>query len=83
MGDENCVGGGGCKRSSYPPTVLIPQLTVNVGGGLVSGGWAYHAPTPQAGRVTDSHGREGSTMPYMDLERVTFYIDYQAFKQWH
>jgi hypothetical protein len=43
----------------------------------------YHAPTPQAGRVTDSHGGKGegggmragvgggedSTMPYMDLER--------------
>jgi hypothetical protein len=29
---------------------------------------------PQAGSVTD--------IPYMDLERLTFYIDYEAFKQW-
>jgi hypothetical protein len=56
----------------------------------------YHALTPQAGRVTDSHGGEGrgwgakgwgggegSTIPYMDLERLTSYIDYEAFKQWH
>ena len=23
-------------------------------------------------------GGEGSTMPYMDLDRLTFYIDYEA-----
>ncbi len=52
------------------------------GGWIRVRGMSYHAPTPQAGRVTDSHGggkgeggemREGggggSTMPYMDLER--------------
>jgi hypothetical protein len=56
----------------------------------------YHAPKPQAGRDTDSHGGkgeggedegwgggEGGTMPYMELERLTFYIDYEALKQWH
>ncbi len=26
---------------------------------------------------------DGSTMPYMALERLTFYINYEAFKQWH
>ncbi len=45
-----------------PHTVLISypqnsQLTVSVGGGG-GGGWVrglgYHAPTPRAGRVTDS-----------------------------
>jgi hypothetical protein len=50
------------------------------------------ALAPQAGRVTVSHGGgrvraggEGGTMPpcYMDLERLSFYIDYEAFKQWH
>ena len=25
-------------------------------------------------------GGEGSTMPYMDLDRLTFYIDYEALR---
>ncbi len=31
----------------------------------------------------DWGGGEGGTLPYMDLERLTFYIDYEAFKQWN
>jgi hypothetical protein len=78
------------------------QLTVNVwgGGGRIGvRGMGCPTPTPQAGRVTVSHGGgrvkvggmraggwgEGGTMPpcYMDLERLNFYIDCEAFKQWH
>jgi hypothetical protein len=54
-------------------------------------GMGYHA----TGRTIDSHGGgegegggdegwgggKGGTMPYMDLERLTFNIDYEAFKQ--
>jgi len=61
MGDENCVGGR-CKRSSSPPQFSSPihgLLTADRqclgGGGLGSA----PPPTPQAGRVTDSHGGEG------------------------
>jgi hypothetical protein len=43
-----------------PHTVLIPHpLTVSVwvgGGGIRVRGMGYHAPTPQAGRVTASDG---------------------------
>jgi hypothetical protein len=47
----------------------------------------YPAPTPQAGRVTHSHGGKdegwggGKVVPcltYMDLDRLIFYIDYEA-----
>jgi hypothetical protein len=63
MGDEN--SGGELDLSHPPPhTVLIPhprtsQLTVSGwgGGGRIRvRGMGYHAPTPQAGRVTDSDG---------------------------
>jgi hypothetical protein len=58
-GDKNCGCGGGVRGQ----TVLIPhpqtsQLTVSVGeGGVRVRGMGYHAPTPQAGRVTDSDRR--------------------------
>jgi hypothetical protein len=46
--------------TSHTPlhTVLIPHpLTVSVwGGGIRVRGMGYHAPTPQARRVTDSDG---------------------------
>ncbi len=37
----------------------------------------------RVGGMRAGAGGEGSTMPYMDLERLTFYIDYEAFKWWH
>jgi hypothetical protein len=61
MGDENCVGGR-CKRSSSPPQFSSPihgLLTADrqcLGGGGIR---VRPPPTPQAGRVTDSHGGEG------------------------
>jgi hypothetical protein len=57
---------------------------------LGSGGWAT---TLLEGRSTIMGGEgegggdegwgggKGGTMPYMDLERLTFNIDYEAFKQ--
>ena len=68
---------------SHDPNPPPQTLTVSGWGwGIRVRGMGYHAPTPQAGRVTDSHGGEGgwggdegwgggegSTMPYMDLER--------------
>jgi hypothetical protein len=58
------VGGSLTSHTPPPPhTVLIPhprtsQLTVSVwGGGRIRvTGMGYQAPTPQAGRVTDSDG---------------------------
>jgi hypothetical protein len=51
---------GGGSLTSHTPlhTVLIPNpLTVSVWGGPIRvRGMGYHAPTPQAGRVTDSDG---------------------------
>ncbi len=47
------------------------------------------SPTVRGGRVRVGGwglgwgGRYSSTMPCMDLERFTFYIDYKAFKKWH
>ncbi len=88
-------------HSSKLPSTVFSADCQCLGGRIGVRGMGYHAPTPQAGRVTDCHGErgeggggggdegwglgEGGTMPpcYMDLERITFYIDYEAFKQWH
>jgi hypothetical protein len=53
-----------CVRSSSPPQFLSPIQGLQadrqcLGGGIRLRGVGYHAPTPQAGRVTDSHGGGG------------------------
>ncbi len=65
---EGCVGAGGGGLTSYtpPPHSSHPPSTdfsadrqCLGGGGIWVRGMGYHAPTPQAGRVTDSHEGEG------------------------
>jgi hypothetical protein len=65
------------------------------GGGFGSGGWATSCKGDRQSWRGKGEGwgggdegwgwGEGGTMPpcYMDLERLNFYIDYEAFKQWH
>jgi hypothetical protein len=63
MGDENC--GGELDLLHFPPTQFsspIHGLLIADHQCLGGGGWATTPPpppTPQAGRVTDSHGGEG------------------------
>ncbi len=63
MGDENCVGGG-MRGQATPPPISRPRTpswpsVFGGGGGIRVRGIGYHAPTPQAGRVTDSGRGEG------------------------
>jgi hypothetical protein len=88
MGDENC-GGELDLSHPPPPIVLIPhprtsQLTVSVWGGGGVRGMGCHAPTPQAGRVTDSDkggrvraGGKVVPCPHGSGE-VKLYIDYES-----
>jgi hypothetical protein len=55
------------------------------GGGLGSGGCAAPPPCHKGEGGGDEGWWEGGTMApcYMELERLNFYIDYEAFKQRH
>ncbi len=73
------------------PTPQAGRVTVSVWGGGGAGGIVVRGmgcPAAHTTRVRvggDDGWGEGGTMPpyYMDLERLNFYIDYEAFKQWH
>ncbi len=53
------MGGGGGERSnsSHPPSTDFSADRQCWGGGVRVRGMGYHAPTPQAGRVTNSDRR--------------------------
>ncbi len=70
-----CGGGGeywgqgdGLPRSHATPGKGVRPSWRGTGAGGGAEGWG-----------------EGGTMPpcYMDMERLNFYIDYEAFKKWH
>ena len=50
-------------------------------GGGEDWGQGDGLPRPHATRVRVGGIR--AVTCYMDLERLNFYIDYEAFKQWH
>ena len=65
--------------------VIVSVLGGGGPGGLGSGGWAAPPPRHKGEGGGNEGWGEGGTMPpcYMDLERLNFYTDYEAFKQLH
>ena len=83
-GGEDWAKGMDCPA----PTPQAGRVTVSVWGGGEDWGQGDGLPRPHATRARVGGiraGGKGGTMPpcYMDLERLNFYIDYEAFKQWH